>query len=133
MLPVLLDRQDTCHVRQRDIGFVLQKIPQEVQIFRLRLLILLVDAENAVPLVDDHDERDFRLRINRRHIISQVHSARHLYVRINTPNVLAQILNNNIDHTIHIAFRSCQKILHIQLENIVFVQMLPIRIHGLDF
>lgn len=56
MLPVFLDWQNPCHVRQLHVILLLEKAPEEVQIILLDVLLLLRHAEHAVPLVNDEDK-----------------------------------------------------------------------------
>ena len=67
MRAVFFDRQDTRHIGEADIFLIFQPVPQKVQVRPLGLFIVRILAKDAVPLVDDDDERTLRRRINRLH------------------------------------------------------------------
>ena len=56
MRAVFLDRQDAGHVGQRHIVLILEPRPQEIEIFSLSYLIVLVLAEQTVPFINQDDK-----------------------------------------------------------------------------
>ena len=72
MRAVFLDRQDTRHVSECYIILVLEPRSQEVQILLLGGRILLIFAKQAVPFVDQDDERTPCFRVNVFHHLNEV-------------------------------------------------------------
>ena len=56
MRTIFLNRQDAGHVCQRHIVLILEPRPQEVEIFSLSYLIVLVLAEQTVPFINQDDK-----------------------------------------------------------------------------
>ena len=56
MLPVLLHRENPCHIRKRNIRLVFQKIPQKIKVLLLQRFRLLPFPHHTIPLVYQKDK-----------------------------------------------------------------------------
>ena len=123
MRAILFDGQNTRHIGQRDIILVFQPCPQEVQIFLLCVLILLIFPEQAIPFVDQDHKRPLCFCVNIFHDLNQVVLIPETDFLKMVGQIKDQILLQHRQHFIH-AVRHAEKFLHIDLEHIVLIQML---------
>ena len=129
---IFLDGQNTRHIGQCNIILVFQPCPQEVQIFLLCILILLIFPEQAIPLVNQDHKRPFCFCVDVLHHLNEVALIPKTHFLKVVGQVKDQILLQHGQHFIH-AVRHAQKFLHIDLEDIVLVPMLLIRTRLADF
>ena len=129
---ILFNRKDARHIGQRNIILILEPCPQEVEILFLRILILLIFAEQAVPLVNQDHKRPFCFCVDVLHHLNEVALIPKTHFLKVVGQVKDQILLQHGQHFIH-AVGHAQKFLHIDLEDIVLVPMLLIRTRLADF
>ena len=129
---ILFNRKDARHIGQRNIILILEPCPQEVEILFLRILILLIFAEQAVPLVNQDHKRPFCFCVDVLHHLNEVALISKTHFLKVVGQVKDQILLQHGQHFIH-AVGHAQKFLHIDLEDIVLVPMLLIRTCLADF
>ena len=121
VLSVFFHRQDSCHIGERDIGLILQKIPQKIKILLLQRLRLLPLTHHTVPLIDQKDELPLRPDINSLKRLRQNHYRFRKQIPIFFPEILYYNTFQIFDHLL----LPCpdQKLLHIQIDHIIPVQM----------
>ena len=129
---ILFNRKDARHIGQRNIVLILEPRPQEIEVLFLRILILLIFTEQAVPFIDQDHKRPFRFCVDVLHHLNEVSLIPKTHFLKMVGQVKDQILLQHGQHFIH-AVRHAQKFLHIDLEDIVLVPMLLIRTCLADF
>ena len=82
MRSIFLDRQDSGHISQVDIRFILEEISQKIKVLFLCFFIRFVFSENAVPLVYDDHKRASCLLIDILHTFSKIFFLKIFNVRI---------------------------------------------------
>ena len=128
MQSVFFYGQDACHIDQGHILLVFQKIPQEIQILPLQCFRLLPLPHDTVPLVYQENELLFLFRVNS----PQRPGKPHIPPLQNIHILLCQFLQNFLFqifcHFSLLCFN--QKLLHIQINDIITVQILWKRFMG---
>ena len=126
MLPIFFHRQNPRHIGKRHIGLILQEIPQKVKVLPLQSLLLLSLTHHTVPLVDQKDKLLVCFRIN----LLQHGGKPQLPLRKQFPIFLTDFGNDSplqiFNHSL--SLRPDQKLLHIQKDNLILIQMLPERL-----
>ena len=125
-------RQNSCPISQSNIILVLKPRAKKIQIFFLRILILLILPEKAVPLIDQNHKRTLCFRIDIFHHLNQI-------IFIPEPNISKmfhkikhQVFLQHGQHIIH-AVGHAEKLLHIDFDDIILVQMNMVRSCPADF
>ena len=132
MRAVLLDRQNTGHIGKCHIGLILQPRPQKIQILLLRVGIMCVLPEETVPFVNQDNKWAICFCINILHYLNKVIFISETYIFILVKQIIRYVLFQPCQHFIHV-MRCAQKLLHIDFDHIVLIQMLPIRCFPVDF
>ena len=123
MCPILLHRQDARHISQRDIRLVFQEIAQEIKVLFLQRLGFLPFAHDAVPLINQEDELPACICVNPFKRFCQDGCL--------CRNELAVCVSQLLYHSQLQIFRyilpfgANQELLHIQINDVILVQMLP--------
>jgi len=122
MFAVFFDGKDAGHVGKHTVRLIFQQIPEKVEILFLRLRIHRVHPENTIPFINHENKITPRLGIdffqNRYQILLIICDLWKLPFQF--PHHFS---GNQFHHILH-GFCTPQKLLHIQMNRIVLIQML---------
>lgn len=123
MRTILFDGQYARHIGKAHVRLILQPCTQKIQIFPLRLQIVLVLSKQAVPFIDQDDEGALRCSIDVPHDLHKVVFVPEPYLFMRIKQIQGHILFEHIQHFVNAA-GGAQEFLNIDCKDIVLVQVL---------
>ena len=127
MWTIFFNRQYTCHVCKRYIVFILKPASQKIKVFLLRFFILRKFSKQTIPFINKNHKRP---ACRHKNILHYSHNI-WLVPKNNILTLYWKIIRNVFaQHFKHIINTVCntQKVLHINFEYIILVNMSVIRL-----